>query len=340
MSREGKLGRGVKMRMRRVAAGLGGQQEDGLRELQLAGDGLHRRARRASRPSAEHRQLVPLQWPIGEDVEQHVATPRLTVRTGRTLPIARSRGSSLQVDEREARAADVDPARARRVRPRAAPPRSRRPPPPRGVRAGSKRTLAPSLISSAVTAVAATGTPEHLAPARGDRGRVGDRDRHADQPARAPQCPCGRSSRGRPSATCRTAASCRATRSRRAGRPGACACRRCPAGRCRQTVRTPTALGAPPRALQVLEVEQRHVPAVAAGALELSSRRCPGTGRRDDLEEAVADREHDVGQAELGDAGVAERARRGRARPAAARRRARARSRRARPGGVLSTGPA
>ena len=60
------------------------------------------------------------------------------------------------------------------------------------------------------------------------------------------------------------------------------------------------------RSGEVLEVEDRHVAAVAV-AFEIAAGRGAGPQRRDHLEEAVADREHGVLKAELGDAGVAKR---------------------------------
>src|SRR5436190_23015681 len=66
-------------------------------------------------------------------------------------------------------------------------------------------------------------------------------------------------------------------------------------------------LGAPPRALEVLEVEHHHVAAVAAVAVQVA----PGGGvrlhRRDDLKKAVTDREDRVRQAEHAHARVAKR---------------------------------
>jgi hypothetical protein len=63
----------------------------------------------------------------------------------------------------------------------------------------------------------------------------------------------------------------------------------------------------PPCPVEVPQVEQGHIAAVASGALELARGRRTLGQRRDDLEEAVADREDDVREAELADAGVAER---------------------------------
>lgn len=69
-------------------------------------------------------------------------------------------------------------------------------------------------------------------------------------------------------------------------------------------------MGALPRGGEVGDLQHRHVAAdVGARALELP-RRGPRAGllvthRRDDLEEGVPDREHRVGEAEVGDGGIA-----------------------------------
>ena len=64
-------------------------------------------------------------------------------------------------------------------------------------------------------------------------------------------------------------------------------------------------LGARARGVEVLEIEQHHVAAVAAVALQIAPRRRVRPRRRDDLQEAVAEREHGVAQAELRHARVA-----------------------------------
>ena len=61
------------------------------------------------------------------------------------------------------------------------------------------------------------------------------------------------------------------------------------------------------RTLEVLEVEQHHVAAVAVVALQVAPGGRARSRGRDDLQKAVAEREHDVGQPERGHAGIAER---------------------------------
>jgi hypothetical protein len=65
--------------------------------------------------------------------------------------------------------------------------------------------------------------------------------------------------------------------------------------------------GARAGCLEVLEVEDHHVAAVAAVAGHVTARGGVGLGRRDDLEEAVAEREDVVLEAEGPHPGVAER---------------------------------
>ena len=74
-----------------------------------------------------------------------------------------------------------------------------------------------------------------------------------------------------------------------------------------QTVRTPSAPARARAARRIRQVEDHHVAAVAAVALQPPSRRGVLRDGADHLDEAVADREHGVGQAEQPDTGVAER---------------------------------
>lgn len=60
------------------------------------------------------------------------------------------------------------------------------------------------------------------------------------------------------------------------------------------------------RATEVLEIEDDHVAAVAAVAIDVPPRRGAILRRRDDLEEAVTEREDGVGEPEEADAGVVE----------------------------------
>src|SRR5262249_45701683 len=62
-----------------------------------------------------------------------------------------------------------------------------------------------------------------------------------------------------------------------------------------------------PGALEARDLEHEHVAAVAAEPVEPAPGRGPVLGRRDDLEEGVAEREDGVSQSEARDARVGER---------------------------------
>ena len=57
---------------------------------------------------------------------------------------------------------------------------------------------------------------------------------------------------------------------------------------------------------EIVELEDGHVPAVAAPAFEVAARGCAGPDRGDHLQEGVAHRHHRVLEPELGHARVAE----------------------------------
>ena len=74
----------------------------------------------------------------------------------------------------------------------------------------------------------------------------------------------------------------------------------------RQTTRTPRLGEALDAAVEVVDLVDRHVPAVAAALVEQAPGGRALGDRADHLEELVADRHQGVVQPELGDAGILE----------------------------------
>ena len=74
----------------------------------------------------------------------------------------------------------------------------------------------------------------------------------------------------------------------------------------RQTTRTPSSARRSTAAVEVIDLEDRHVPAVATALVEQAPGGRALGDRADDLEELVADRHQRVVQPELGDARILE----------------------------------
>ena len=176
---------------------------------------------------------------------------------------------------------------------RACPPRGRRPPPRRRARASAARRRATGTSStraqrSATASGSATATRDPLQPPGRPRPRPAGPVR-ARPSARTPAGPARSSDTIVP--------------------PMSAGCRWVPemSGRsiC-QTTRTPSLADPPARGRRVVELEDRHVAAVAAAAFELAPGGRARAGGGDDLDEAVAERVDRVAQSELGHAGVGE----------------------------------